>query len=69
MEMAEARALIEEAMPRSIERARKLLRKKGCEIDGDGRVLLDEGGSAAWFGIVPDPLASAGMDFVQGGVR
>lgn len=69
MEVAEARALIEEAMPRSIERARKLLRKKGCEIDGDGRVLLEDGGSAAWFGLAPDPLASAGMDFVPGGAR
>ena len=69
MEVVEARALIEEAMPHSIERARKLLRKKGCEIDGEGRVLLEDGGSEAWFGLAPDPLAFSGMDFVPGGAR
>lgn len=69
MDVSQARSLIEESMPRSIERARKLLRKEGCDIDGAGRVSLEDDGAAAWFELAPDPLAPAGMDFVPGGAR
>lgn len=65
MGLEEARAVLEGALPRSIERARRLLRRSGCDIDGEGRVLLEGPDGAARYSIMPDPLAEAGMRLAE----
>lgn len=66
MTIDEAQEIIDEAHPTSIERARKLLRKKGCSIDGSGGILLLAAKGETCCMIEPDPLAPAGMAIVEG---
>lgn len=64
MRLVEAREIIEGGMPRSIERARRLLRRRGCDIDDLGRAVLESADGVHAYAIKADPLAPAGMDFV-----